>query len=151
MARKRKLKCPYSGADLVIEFESDTMKHTGWYIKGGVDLGLPFLSAESAEAACPERKCRYTGKDLILTKIDGKNLWVFVGEIVSMQKAYPSEQHARYYAGMRNGRSFEKKPVEIKVGEVRERVSDPFEDKRDSSVDAIVEEKVDKLLGGLKK
>ena len=133
---KANLTCPYTGNEMVVA-ECDDLRDPGFYLKGGFDPELPFLSEEAAIKALRRRKgkddavtrlvCPYTGKPLQVIHRNGPNLWQVAGEFFSPSKRYQYKEDLLYDVSIRGGR----KPKFERPERTRVEVKEDFSDQSD--------------------
>jgi len=153
--------CPYTGQTLVAVYDDDT-KHSGWYLVGGLDMSIPFMTKEELYVANTSRmgrkniaqslKCAYFGTPL--KAVENRGLWYAVPvDLVNTSMFTTSERHASkdkllWLLSHRNGIApdfKEPKPVEVKhADEPHEHFVDTTEGFGHNSDDE-AEEFVDKL------
>lgn len=148
--------CPYKGQPMELVFD-DSLKHSGWYYKGGLDLKVPFLSeAEALKAVrmrngslCANVKnfvCLYTGVPLSIVERNG--LWFVDGEAYSPSIRHNTKTEAAYAAGFKKGEA----PTDMVLNvpkitslEVNEPHSDPSAG-LGGDPDGVLEEKMQSIL-----
>ena len=113
--RKPNLVCPYTGSLMVVA-HCDDLRAPGFYLTGGFDPSVPFLSELDAHAALRTRKgkpeavkqlaCPYTGKALKVLVRRGRSadLWYICGGAFSPTTKYDFEEDLLYAASFRGGR-----------------------------------------------
>jgi len=127
-SKPRTLKCPYTGVVQEVILDDTLGRLNGFYLSAGLDLTIPFLSeAEALAAAGPDMKCKYTGDPLTLRR--DKGLWYLDGAYSPRKRWYRAEL-ARYHGSMRNGRTFEKRPVSVSARDSEAPPPNPFADQR---------------------
>jgi len=137
VGKKPNYTCPYTGNKMEV-VHCDDLRHPGFYLKGGLDPRLPFVSEEMAMTAMRMRKgvknavkalvCPYTAKPLKLLHRKQEELWYVVGDFFSPGTLYNFEQDLLYDMSFRGG----KKPgfdprdkTSIVVGDINIENSDP--------------------------
>lgn len=133
MENSPNLICPYTG-NLMEVAHRDDLRSPGFYLKGGFDPELPFLTEEDAIKALRMRKgkadavtrlvCPYTGKALKVVHRNGVGLWQIVGEFFSPNFPYQFEEDILYNASFRGG----KKPKYEKPERETVRIIENFAD-----------------------
>ena len=124
-----KLNCPYNGTEMTLVF-SDNIPHTGWYMTGGFDPSVPFLSREAGEAAFKRRDgkadgisvptCAYTGKPVAF--MQKGRLWYAIGEFFRPCALVSDKEMLEYNLRRRAGKAAGKPPKAVKVVVGEERV-----------------------------
>lgn len=137
-----KLECPYTGAEQAVEYDDNLGQRNGFYLAGGANMALPFLTKESALEACPDLVCKYTGVGLKLRENPATGLWHLQGAF-NNDTRFTNLETAVYMASLRLGSSDLPFPVKVKV-EVKEKEApapNPFEDKKGlHDVDEVVKD-----------
>ena len=118
-----KLTCPYTGREMTPEYDEDT-RTSGWFLSGGLDMSIPFLTKEDLYMANLARrgkpniaqslKCAYTGNPLTAVQRDG--LWYAEGDKFCPLARQSSKPHMIWQAAHRNGKapSFpEPEPIKV--------------------------------------
>ena len=141
----RRWTCLYTGAPQEIVFNDGPGDH-GWYLEGGFDPALPFLSEEDAVAAFRRRggrdnavaepSCPYTGTKVVF--VHERGLWWPRGAFfLPRLRRYHREQlvyEAEHREGVPAGRP-PKLSVATGTGEPTQEFSDPTEGLGDTEVD----------------
>jgi len=112
------LSCPYTGRDMVPEYDDDT-RTPGWYLSGGLDMAIPFMSKEELYVANTSRlgkkniaqslKCAYTGAPL--KAVEERGLWYAVPqdlkntELFSVSRRHSSKERMLWLCSHRNGKA----------------------------------------------
>lgn len=150
------MNCAYTGATMTLEFDED-VRHSGWWLRGGFDPSVGFLTREEAVAAFCRRprgrkvktpRCAYTGAEVSLVCRDG--LWFAEGDVFNPRDRVPRKQDLLSMASRRAGKAPTVPPAaRVQAVVEREQVSDPTEGRgRDAEFDNFVEESVDNLVKG---
>jgi hypothetical protein len=112
------LSCPYTGRDMVPVYDDDT-RNSGWYLSGGLDMGVPFLSKEELYVANTSRlgrkniaqslKCAYFGT--LLKAVEDRGLWYAVPqdlqntELFSTTTRHSSKERLLWLCSHRSGKA----------------------------------------------
>jgi hypothetical protein len=140
---------------MVIEHDDD-LRHLGYYLVGGFDPALPFLSEEAGLQALRTRKgkpdavkrlfCPYTGKPVEL--VERNNLWFVEGSFFSPSKRYQFDADLMYEMSFRGGKKpgFERNE-RPKIEVIGERVENSDPTLGLTASDDLVDGRVSQIMG----
>jgi len=136
------LTCPYTGIPQQVVLDDTQGRMFGWHLSCGLDLTIPFFTAEEALAACPGAIDRYTGETLDL--VEERGLFGFP-DAFSPSKRFLTEQLAWYHGSRRDGVFRTSKPPTITIRTLECPEPSPFEDrKRAPDLTPLVEEIIER-------
>ena len=105
------LTCPYTGRAMTPEYDEDT-RTSGWFLAGGLDMSVPFLTKEDLYMANLARrgksniaqslKCAYLGTPLVAVQRDG--LWYAEGDMFCPSTRQGSRPLMLWLCSHRNGK-----------------------------------------------
>lgn len=128
----QRLRCPYSGKKQTVRYE-DRLLDAGFYVDGGFDPAVGFVTKELAEAAlrcrngapgkAKQLKCPYTGNPITVEQGPG-GLWYATGDFFRPRQKREARTDVFRLVTMRGGKA-KFKESDLTVIGVREEMSDP--------------------------